>query len=43
MARWSEHDMVKTKNWLMKEYDGRLLFQPQVYFYAHHRDHKVKD
>jgi hypothetical protein len=35
--------MIKTKNWLMKEYDGRLLIQPQAYFYAHHRDYKVKD
>jgi hypothetical protein len=27
----------------MNEHDGRLLIQPQVYFYAHCRDYKVKD
>jgi hypothetical protein len=27
----------------MNEYKGRLLIQPQAYFYAHHRDYKVKD
>jgi hypothetical protein len=26
--------MAITKNKLRKEYDGRLLFQPQAYFYA---------
>jgi hypothetical protein len=28
---------------LRREYDGRLLIQSQAYFYAHHRDYKVKD
>jgi hypothetical protein len=27
----------------MNEYDGRLLFQPQAYFYAHRNNFKVKD
>jgi hypothetical protein len=27
----------------MNEYKGRLLIQPQAYFYAHHKDYKVKD
>jgi hypothetical protein len=35
--------MVKTKNWLTREYDGRWLLQPQAYFYAHRRNSKVKD
>jgi hypothetical protein len=28
---------------VIRGYDGRLLIQPQAYFYAHHRDYKVKD
>ena len=28
---------------LINEYDGRRLIQSQAYFYAHHRDYKVKD
>jgi hypothetical protein len=27
----------------LREYDGRLILQPQAYFYAHHRDYKVKN
>jgi hypothetical protein len=38
MARWNGQNLNS-----MKKYDGRLLIQPQAYFYAHHRDHKVKD
>jgi hypothetical protein len=43
MARWNEQGMAITKNKLRKEYDGRLLFQPQAYFYAHRNDYKAKD
>jgi hypothetical protein len=42
MAQWNEQGMAITSTW-WKEYDGRLLIQPQTYFYAHHRDYKVKD
>jgi hypothetical protein len=27
---------------LMKKYDGRLLIQPQAYFYAHQMDYKSR-
>jgi hypothetical protein len=30
-------------NLLLDEYDGRLLIQSQAYFYAHRKDHKVRD
>jgi hypothetical protein len=43
MARSNEQGMAITKNKLRREYDGRLLIQPRAYFYAHQRDHKVKD
>jgi hypothetical protein len=38
---WTRHG--HDLNLLVSEYDGSLILQPQAYFYAHRRDHKVKD
>jgi hypothetical protein len=39
--KWTRHG--HNLNLLLNEYDGRLLIQSQVDFYAHQRDYKVKD
>jgi hypothetical protein len=38
--KWTRHS--RNLNWSVREYDGRLILQPQAYFYAHYRDYKVK-
>jgi hypothetical protein len=38
---WTRHG--HDLNLLVSEYDGRLILQPQAYFYAHRRNYKVKD
>jgi hypothetical protein len=38
---WTRHGL--DLNLLVSEYDGRLIVQPQAYFYAHRRNYKVKD
>jgi hypothetical protein len=43
MAWWNEQGMAKNLNWLMMEYNGRLLIQPQAHFYAHRENFKVKE
>jgi hypothetical protein len=43
MARGNEQGMAITQTGWWREYDGRLLIQPQAYFYAHRKDYKVKD